>query len=140
MNSIIQILKKKNVLGKKGPIFDTIESLRLRDLVDIAVEITENIKSSHAPINNPLFSHAASLSLGGSSTECAYVNCRIEKIRNLSRFALMYSDKVVIDNFFDVYKNIDSNEDLDSAKQHFIDDLMCATSAKSRHNRLFLGL
>ena len=131
MHSIIQILKEKNVLDKKGPKYSTIESLRIRDIVDIAIEISENTKSNHKPANNPLFSHAASLGLGGSSIDCSYVNCRIERIRNLSRFALMYSDKVYVDNFFDGYKDLDSNEDLTLAKQNFTDDLMVINEISS---------
>lgn len=123
MNSLIQILKEKNLLGKKGLKYSNIESLKLREIVDIAIEITENIESNQKPVKNELFSHAASLSLGGSSLECSYIDCRIENIRNLSRFAVMYSDKVIIENYFNRYTDIGSNNDLGLIKQRFAEDL-----------------
>lgn len=124
MYSIIRFLKEKNILGKKGPIISTIDSLSLKAFVDIANEITQKAKSNKEPVKDPIFSHAASLSLGGSPIECAYIDCRIERIHNLARFALLYSNKVFIDNFLDGYSDIDSNEDIAWAKQRFIDDLL----------------
>lgn len=124
MNSILQILKEKNILGNKGPLIRSIDSLSLGEFVDIAKEIKARIKSNYKPVKNPLFSHSASLSLGGSSLECSYIDCRIQRINNLARFALMYSDKVFIDNFFGGYTDLDSNADLSWAKENFFDDLL----------------
>jgi hypothetical protein len=124
MNSVIQILKEENIIDKKGPNISNIDSLSIKDIVDISTEITENTRINHKPIKNPLFSHTASMSLGGGSIECCYVGCRIERIRKLARFAIMYSDKVFVDNFFAAYTDLDPKEDLVTVKQDFIEDLM----------------
>lgn len=103
MDSILQFLKEKSLFNKNGPSVRTISSLSLTDFVDTTQEIDDIIKSNHRPVKNSIFSHSASLGLGGSSTECAYINCRIERISKLARFALMYSDEVFINSFFSGY-------------------------------------
>ena len=124
MHSILQVLKEKHILGNKGPLIRSIDSLNLSDFVDIAQEIEARIRSNHSPVKNAIFSHSASLNLGGSSIGCSHIDCRIQRINNLARFALMYSDKVFICSFFSGYTDLDSNDDLNWAKQSFYDDLL----------------
>lgn len=124
MNSILKILREKNILGNEGPIIRSIDSLSLREFVDFEKEIEAEIRSNHKPVKNSIFSHSASLHLGGGSLECAFIDCRLERINKLARFALMYSDKVFIDNFFTGYTDIDSTDDLTWAKESLFDDLL----------------
>lgn len=124
MHSVLQLLKERHILGNKGPLIRSVNSLNLKDFVDITQEIEIRIRSNHRPVKNHIFSHSASLNLGGSSIECSYIDCRIQRIDNLARFALMYSDKVFISSFFSGYVDLDSNVDLNLAKKNFYDDLL----------------
>lgn len=128
MNSILQFLKEKNLINKRGPRDRLIDSLSLTDFVDIAQELESIIKSGHKPVQNSIFSHSASFGLGGSSSECSHIGCRLERIDKLARFALMYSDKVFIGSFFSQYADINSVDQLKRAKEGLFDDLLIVKS------------
>lgn len=123
MAGILSILKKHDLLGKKGPQVSKIDQLSLSKMVDIATEIENSIKDEQAPVNNPFFSHSASIHLGGGSLECNYLECRILRINKLARFAVMYSDKVYINSFFSKFKELDSKDNLTLYKEKLYDDL-----------------
>lgn len=124
MKKLINLLRSQNLISPAGVNARTISSYSLSKFVDLAVEIENIIKESHQPINHSLFTHSASLGLGGSSLECGSVHCRLERINKLARFALMYSDKVVISSFFAGYKNISKEDSLNTALQDFYNDLI----------------
>jgi len=130
MNPVIEYLKDQNILGKTGPVVKTINSLSLNKFVSIAENIENITKKHHQPASNTIFSHSASSNLGGGSTECQFVDCRIERITCLARFAVLYSDKVFIDNFLTDYTGIDDRSILDEAKNRFIDDLIVLNTIK----------
>ena len=119
----LTVLRERNLLGKEGPNASAVSSLSLSNLVEVAQEIEDVIRSEHRPVKNPIFSHSASLGLGGSRLECANLDCRISRINELARFALMYSDKVFISSFLSDYKHIEHNEELELAKEQFYEDL-----------------
>lgn len=123
MSTPLTILRKYGLLGRSGPVESSIERLSLSEIVDITEEIDEAVRAKHKPVINPLFSHSASLGLSGSSWECAYIGCRIKRITQLARFALMYSDRVFIDNPLSQYKELDSKDYLSLVKQDLLDDL-----------------
>lgn len=123
MKKLIHLLKSRDLISNSGVNVRTIKALSLSGLVDLAIEIENIIRSSHKPIKNSIFSHSASLGLGGSALECNSVLCRLERINKLARFSLMYSDKVIISSFFTDYKVIPSKYFLDQARQRFYEDL-----------------
>ena len=84
MTGILKVLKKYDLLGKKGPQVSKIDRLSLSKMVDIATEVENTVKEEQAPVNNPIFSHSASLHLGGDSIECIELNCRISRINKLA--------------------------------------------------------
>ena len=45
-----------------------------------------------------IFSHSASLSLAGDRNPCEHIDCRLERVRSLSQFAALYSDRVYVQN------------------------------------------
>jgi len=100
-----------------------ISSLSLSSIVDVAHEIDQAVNSERKPVTNPLFSHSSSLGLSGNRYECSYIECRIKRITQLARFALMYTDKVFISNPLSWYKEIDTKDDLPLEKEHLLDDL-----------------
>jgi hypothetical protein len=124
MSSLIQLLKKKGVLGKRGPCASAIESLSLAQLVHTAEEIESTIRSNQAPAASPVFSHSASTHLAGGSDECARIACRIGRVNTLARFAVMYSDSVFIPSFFSDYADLRSAAHLEEAKKQLYEDLL----------------
>ena len=124
MKKLISLLRSKDLVTPAGVNARTLSSYNLSELVDLATEVENIIKEGHKPIKTPLFSHSASLGLGGSATECRSVMCRLERINRLARFALMYSDKVVISSFFAEYKDISDKDTLNQALQYFYEDLI----------------
>ncbi len=124
MNEVLNILQEQDLLGKKGPKSSTISSLSLSELVDITEKIDCVVRTGHHPINDPVFSYSASLGLGGGALECGNLDCRISRINNLARFALMYSNRVFINSFFTKYRYIKSDEEFRLAKKSLYDDLI----------------
>lgn len=55
-------------------------------------------------ISQNTFSHSASIALGGRAG-CEMLECRLKRIDELARFAVLYSDCVYIDNFFANYEH-----------------------------------
>ena len=124
-SEVLRILKQKDFFGKNGPKVSTLSSISLSRLVDAANEIEHAIKASHRPVKNPVYSYSASLSLSGDGTVgCQDLDCRIERINRLSRFALMYSDKVYINSFFSGYTDIADDSNIEYLKEGLYDDLL----------------
>jgi len=123
---LLNLLKEKDLLGKRGPRAPKIMSLSISKLEDIANEIEQVIQANHCPVENPFYSHSASLSLGGGVQECRNLDCRLSRIDRLARFTLMYSDKVYIQSFFSKYTSLErnySNEMLELIRDDFYNDL-----------------
>lgn len=140
MTGILKVLKKYDLLGEKGPQVSKIDRLSLSKMVDIATEVENTVKEEQAPVNNPIFSHSASLHLGGGSIECVNLDCRISRINKLARFALMYSDKVYINSFFSKYKKLESKDNLPKSKERFYDDLIVINEIRPLLQKGFIGL
>jgi len=73
-----------------------------------------------------LFTHSASLSLGGGSWPCAYVKCRKRKAEEIAQFAAFYSDRVYIHNFLTdilLYSHHGKFPDEFAIKSHLVNDL-----------------
>jgi hypothetical protein len=124
MKRLLNIFKERDLLGRNGPKDRTVRSLSISKITEIAEEIDVLIKASQSPIKEPIFSHAASFGLGGSRLECNRLECRITRINELARFALMYSDKVFIPNFFSDYIEIDSDADIEKVRHDLYEDLI----------------
>ncbi|TRZ75874.1 MAG: hypothetical protein D4R93_04225 [Deltaproteobacteria bacterium] len=124
MHAFLGVLKQHGLIGRKGPKVSTIRSLSLTKIADIAVELDHAITFSRQREQNSIFCHSASLGLGGDSSECMNLDCRISRINRLARFALMYSDKVYISSFFSAYKDIDDSDNTEFIQRQFYEDLL----------------
>ena len=140
MTGILKVLNKYDLLGKKGPQASKIDQLTLSKMVDIATEVENTVKEEQAPVNNPIFSHSASLHLGGDSLECSDLDCRILRINKLARFAVMYSDKVYINSFFSKFKELDNKDNLTHYKETFYNDLFVINEIRSILQKGFVNL
>jgi hypothetical protein len=77
MKELIELLKTKDLLDSKGANIRSIMSLQLTDFVDLNLEIESLIKNNKLQQNRSIFSHTASLGLGGNAIECRNLACRI---------------------------------------------------------------
>lgn len=140
MSGILKVLKKYDLLGKKGPQVSKIDRLSLSKMVDIATEVENTLKDEQAPVDNPIFSHSASRYLGGDSSECEDPDCRILRINKLARFAVMYSDKVYINSFFSRFKELNSKDNLTRYKENLHNDLVVINEIQPLLQKGFVSL
>ncbi len=84
----------------KGATINTarIAGAKRSELVSIAEQSAELTSTSSVTNPDSVFSHTASLSLGGGPTPCASAECRIKRARELVQFAAFYSDRVFVNN------------------------------------------
>ncbi len=123
---IFQVIRKAGLAGRSDVRQDRVYSAPLRTLIDVSTEIGELTSPALLTRSQNLYSHAASLSLGGGRDWCSGLTCRLRRARELAQFALLYSDRVYIDNFLAGYETrVDSSEPDDDAllRALFLDDL-----------------
>jgi len=122
MQTLYQYLRSKGLASRNGIRQESVQKLTRIKIEKVARELDAICleKSGHRKI--PTFKHFASLALGGSREECVALRCRQEKLDALSRFAVMYSDRVFIKSF--ITDSCDSGSaPIDVLRQGFYDDL-----------------
>lgn len=80
------------------------------------------------------FTHAATISLSGSRSPCAYVECRQDSARELGQFAALYSDRVYIYNFLVTrFQRLRAGyyAEADQFRSRFADDLKVLLTLRS---------
>jgi hypothetical protein len=100
------MLEYHDLLSKEGVRESTVKSLPKEKLFELAEAIVQVTQSDKRETSKTIFAHSASLSLGGGREGCSQLKCRSSRVNELARVALMYSDKVYIDNFFTEYEHI----------------------------------
>lgn len=130
MNKLFNLLSNKDLLKKEKISIPHIEKMSRRSIVDLSEEILESTANPNIEIEKSTLSHAASLGLGGGRDgSCTDLQCRLERIDDLARFSLIYSDKVYINNYFCDYKH-NSNAELISLREMLYDDLYILKTIK----------
>ena len=127
MNKIIELFKKNDLIKRNKPNHSIIDSLSLTKFIDFNKELEGLIISNHKPVMNPFFSYAADPNLGGSDIECREINCRFNRIDNLARYALLYSEEVYIESYFSKYavlERLEGNVNYERVKRDFYNDLV----------------
>lgn len=130
MKKVFEFVKSYDLVTKKGVNSKRISNLTEAKIIGFAEKISAKIESSVVPIAKSSFTHTASTSLGGGTQGCFHLNCRLSKLDQLARFALLYSDGVFIENYFLGYKpfykngvSLDSQFELNMMKYKFGADL-----------------
>lgn len=94
------------------------------DIIDFAQESINITSAENFNKDNSVFSHSASLALGGGRSPCASLECRIKKVKELTQFATFYADRVYIHNFLGDYKkHVDRPLNETEIRKNFADDL-----------------
>jgi hypothetical protein len=122
MEVFFDLLNQKGLV-KRGKINrEATDKLSRLDLMKYAAEITTRISTKK--IEKELgHSHFATSNLAGGRTDCFVLDCRMKRIDQLARFAILYSDRVYIGNYFSAYLT-DNSIDLEGLRTSFFNDLM----------------
>ncbi|HCI44097.1 MAG TPA: hypothetical protein DE315_00980 [Candidatus Omnitrophica bacterium] len=106
MHNMFEILNKAKILSNKEIRGSQVAKLSSSQLIDLSNRLSEATKISEQQLADQSFSHASSLSLSGGLEGCATFECRLSKMSELARFALLYSDRVYVYNFFIRYTHM----------------------------------
>lgn len=77
--------------------FNAVKKSHLIDILKQTMDVT--LDERITPVDT-IFSHSASMSLGGARTPCSKMVCRKRNLQQLVQFASLYSDRVYIENLF----------------------------------------
>jgi len=133
MRAIFESLKKRDLLSRRGRVNElAIDTLSKSEIVELAETIVENSESEEPDIaRNNIFTHSAGSSLAaGRGFACEGLDHRLEGVERLARFAVMYSDKVYIENFFSGYEHLARYRDEIEVRMALQDDLQVLAALK----------
>ncbi|WP_435011313.1 hypothetical protein P12x_002620 [Tundrisphaera lichenicola] len=123
MPSMIETLKRRGILTRKGISKSAINKLTETKYVNLMENLIEDTRPlSFAPIPGTQ-THAASLTLGGSRDGCSNLSCRMQRIDELARFAVMLSDSLYINNFITDYSHRLERFSENEIKESLFDDI-----------------
>lgn len=124
MAHIIDLLENAGLLIDGKPNLNQVRSAKFTQLLDVANEAFDITAHTTVHSTPSLFSHTASLGLGGDRMPCSSLECRLAKAKQLSQFAALYSDKVYIRNFlYDIVGFARDSIDIAELRRDFADDL-----------------
>lgn len=120
MESYFEILRSKGLVIKEGPNIKLLREISLKDMEKLAYRLSKATVplSRESPSG---LTHCASLNMSGDPNECYAVDCRLERINKLSRFALLHSSKVYVKNFFDDFLHY--SRDIDYLRYIFLGNI-----------------
>lgn len=114
MEVFFEYLKSLNI-HTPTDVFDVLEKMEPEKIIELAFrcyELTEY--SEPEKINNGIFNFSAGTAISGGIYPCSDIQCRLENVYELSVFAALYADKVLIPNYFEYmhdfepkFKNVD---------------------------------
>ncbi|MBZ5612527.1 MAG: hypothetical protein LAO23_00860 [Acidobacteriia bacterium] len=125
-SDIFEILRGADLLAKGQVSRDIVTSLSAPKIFDIAEAVAEATLPVASFKATSSFRHSASLSLAGGRGECHYLGCRLQRVEELARFALMYSDATYVHNPLASYAPRQprfASRNLDLLREVFYDDL-----------------
>ena len=130
MHPLFELLKKSNLINKRGVNKNALLHMKMEELFVISVLSKEITSSKNMSRESSMFSYSASLSLIGGREPCSETECRINRANELAQFAALYSDRVYIHNFLADYFNNPNNlspinfEQELHLKTHILNDLL----------------
>lgn len=122
MQTLYQYLQSKGLASRRGIQLESVQKLTHSKIEKVARELDDICLKKSDYRGLPTFKHFASLALGGSREECSHLECRQKMLDALSRFAIMYSDKVFIKCLMTDSYNSDPAP-IDDLRHDFYDDL-----------------
>src|SRR5215471_15535022 len=111
MKDAFEFLKEFDFISRKGLNIPLLKTLSRADVIELGQVLTIITELKKARTSDTTYTHAASNSLSGGRAICGGLDCRLERISELARFALMYSDCVYIENPFSDYEHLPADGD-----------------------------
>ncbi|MCE5187293.1 MAG: hypothetical protein LLF76_14335 [Planctomycetaceae bacterium] len=140
MNSIFEMLKKRD-LFKRGQLNTAkIQNLSVKEIIDVSESIEDNLQDDCKGQTNDL-SFASSLDLSGVGG-CRYYDCRQKRLDRLARFSLMYADKVYIGSVFSHFLSLKNQkkEELSQVQYDYLESLKLILSVKPLIEKGYLNV
>lgn len=122
MQTLYQYLRSKELASRNGIRQESVQKLTHITIENMARELDGICLEKSGRRSIPTFKHFASLALAGGREECSELECRQKKLDELSRFAIMYSDRVFVRSFITDSCNSGSAP-INVVRQRFYDDL-----------------
>lgn len=122
MKDFFEFLKSKALIRKNTIQVSTIDKLTKKGIIDLINEIDQIAVRSKPRVEESIFAISSSLSLSGGREDCTMLGCRLKKLDQLARFAILYSDRVYINSFFADYIHFIHQEEC-KIRQKLYDDL-----------------
>ena len=97
--SLIALFENSNIIQDGKLNINKIKKSTLSQLMDFCGQFSEITSYDNVKPETSIYSHSASVSLGGGRSPCRYIGCRLEKVYQLTQFAAFYSDKIYFNNF-----------------------------------------
>lgn len=117
MKSFFEYLEKNN-LRNPSKVVERIFKLPLNKVIEILGNCYYLINSNRPNLSaKNIFDFSANTSLSGGIYPCSCIECRIKKVYNLSVFASLYADTILIPNFFEHFYH--SNFNFKNQEQEF---------------------
>lgn len=124
MSPLFEYLTNKGLLKGNKVNESVIAHLQRSAFPEIAEEATSLTSAQDVSRESSIFSHSASLSLGGGRFPCCSMSCRRERIAQLLQFAAFYSDRVYMKNFLEDYLRSDEYDTaVEDLRADLYDDL-----------------
>jgi hypothetical protein len=124
--SLLEFFFNTTFVDNGKPATDVIAHAPVSHILDFCMENIELTKATDLPPENSIFTHSASISLGGGRYPCMALDCRLKHVKELAQFAALYSEKVYIKNLFsDHIEHIGEKGAINETelKRSFADDL-----------------
>jgi hypothetical protein len=103
---LFEVLQRAGLISRGKPDLRAIMSVPFSRMIDIADAISGSLNPPAAHRLASPYIHSVCLGLGGAPAECEHRRCRLSMISSLARFAGLYSDGVMIHNFFADYGSV----------------------------------
>ncbi len=126
-SSLIEKMKENNFIKKGEVNLKLIHKLPIDKLVEFAEESVNLTSIDQNTKSESYFSLSSSLPLSGGREGCCELTCRGNRLRSLSQFAALYSDKIYIKNYLSSYIDNDHESDdfdEDEFRSDFADDII----------------
>jgi len=133
MHILFEQLENAGFLKNNQPNLSAIAKATKTQIRRLAEESAEITSANNLPPDKSIFTHSASLSLGGGRFPCAFIDCRLQRAQQLAQFAAFYSDRVYISNFITDYIShgeVSLMHDKEMLRTHFFTDVCILASLR----------
>jgi hypothetical protein len=96
---MFEVLQRAGLLKRSAPNPRALMNMPFTRLLEVLDEASASTARRPTSASKSTQIHCASLGLGGGRAECEGLSCRATRLDELSRFAALYADRVVIHNF-----------------------------------------